>query len=678
MSPGTTSLRLLHRRLAAAMGLAALAAFISGAGLETPAPLLAAGALILALFWAPGPRLQRVLDPLWRILALVLAARAVTRIVTSPDDVVLPMVDLLLVLLVSENLKESGAAGDTRVYSLSFALLVAACAYRPGFVFALSFVAYTALAVVTLTVGHLIRKLTEHQMREVRLDRVFLLRVAGLSSVMLALSALVFAAFPRVSRGWALRGTQPEATVVGFADRVSLAEHGGRIYPNPQVVLRVEFPEGLQTNPRALYWRGRSYDVFDGVAWDRSPSLPRRAPSAMYYATHWSGRRMQQRIYAVPLDVPVLFGVHPVLDIRPHAGIRAMQDNVGDLWYFGSATPTYDVVSAIDRPSAAALRAAPEGDLPLERHYLQLPALPRRIRLLADSLTAEAPTRYDKVIALQRWLQSEFRYTVELPATAREATLDNFLFRRRAGHCEYFSTALAVLLREVGVPTRNVNGFLGGTWNDFGQFLTVTQNEAHSWVEVYFPDYGWVPFDGTPAATTDVARERNLRFGRWHNVVDGLEHRWNKWVLEYDLDTQVNLFHRVTQPFARRDPQGGVRWNPALTRVLKYLLIGGVLLLVFGTIFKRVHFDDVAAESRIYVRLRRQYARAGYDIGANDAPMVFLDKLRKAGAPGSEHAQRAVELYLRARFGGEDIGESGQRELLEAATAAGRALRSAA
>src|SRR5688500_9718474 len=140
MSGPSAPLRLLHRRLAAAMGLAALAAFVSGAGIETPTPIIAAGALGLALFWAPGPRLPRVLDPLWRVLALLLAARALFLVVTSPEDVVLPMVDLLLVLLLSETLKESGAAGDTRVYSLSFALLVASSAYRPGVVFALSFV----------------------------------------------------------------------------------------------------------------------------------------------------------------------------------------------------------------------------------------------------------------------------------------------------------------------------------------------------------------------------------------------------------------------------------------------------------------------------------------------------------------------------------------------------------
>jgi len=208
--------------------------------------------------------------------------------------------------------------------------------------------------------------------------------------------------------------------------------------------------------------------------------------------------------------------------------------------------------------------------------------------------------------------------------------------------------------------------------------LTVTQNEAHSWVEVYFPEYGWVPFDATPAATTDVARQQGRGLTRWRVWTDGLEHRWNKWVLEYNLESQVNLFRQVTQPFARRDAEGGVRWNPAFTRALKYLVIAAALVLLIVGLVRKVEFDDVAPESRVYLRLRKLYQRAGYQIALHEPPMRFVETLQAANAPGAAAAQRAVELYLRARFGGEDIGEEGKRQLHEAADAARRALRTAA
>jgi transglutaminase-like putative cysteine protease len=669
-------LRLLHRRLAAGMGLAATAAFMAGAGLESLMPLFTAAVLVIALFWAPPAHSQKRLDYLWRVIALGLAARAIYHIVVSPDDIVLPMVDLLLLLLASETWRESGAAGDTRVYSLSFALLIASSAYRPGIVFAVSFIVYTGLAVVTLMVGHLIRKLARHHARDVRLERGFLWRVAAMSGVMLALSALVFAAFPRVSRGWMTRTSPQSTSMIGFSDRVSIGEHGSRITPNPEVVLRVEFPDGAPANLRSLYWRGRSYDYFDGVAWGRSAQVPRTLATTGFYSARWPGDRVTQRIFATPLDVPVIFGLHPVLFVHPHSRMRPMSDNTGDLWYYGGGTPSYTVISAEQEPTPADLRAAYGENVRGESYYTQLPPLAARVRALADSLTSTATTRYDSVQAVQQWLRTQFRYTLELPSSAREATLENFLFRRRAGHCEYFSTALAVLLRSVGIPTRNVNGFLGGTWNEFGQFLTVSQNEAHSWVEVWFPRYGWVTFDATPAASTDVAQQFQSWMGPLRTIFDGMEHRWNKWILEYNLETQVTLFQRATAPFVQRAESGQMKSSP---QVWQWLKTGFLLLLVALAIrillAARGLSTQTRGEARSYLRLRRAYERAGYPIRRHDAPLAFLQRLRVAHAPGLVNAERVVDVYLRARFGGGETSAADQRDVSMNLQAALRQLR---
>jgi protein-glutamine gamma-glutamyltransferase len=671
-----TPLRLLHRRLAAGMGLAAIAAFIAGAGLEAPMSFVAAAILIVALFWAPPAHVQRTLDIGWRVIALMLAGRAIHHILTSPEDIVLPMVDLLLLLLASETWRESGAAGDTRVYSLSFALLIASSAYRPGIVFAIAFVSYTGLAVVTLMVGHLIRKLTKHSARDIRLERRFLWRVASMSGVMLALSALVFAAFPRVSRGWMTRTAIQASSVVGFSDRVSIGEHGSRISSNPEVVLRVEFPDGAPSNTRDLYWRGRSYDYFDGVAWGRSPLVPRTLASTGFYSARWPGERIAQRIFATPLDVPVIFGLHPVLFVQSHTRMRPMSDNAGDLWYYGGGSPSYTTISAVRAPNAEALRTAYGENVRGEQYYLQLPDLPQRIHALADSLTRGQPTRYDSVMAVQQWLRANFSYTLNLPATPREATLDNFLFRRRAGHCEYFSTALAVLLRSVGIPTRNVNGFLGGTWNEFGRFLTVSQNQAHSWVEVWFPRYGWVTFDATPAATTDVAQQMASWLGPLRSVFDGVEHRWNKWVLEYNLETQVSLFQKAAAPFIQPDAESPQASNPPFMRIFKTIvLLLGIALALRIVMLSRRGGPRVRAEARAYLRLRRAYERAGYGIRAHDAPLAFAATLKAARAPGLSNVEKVVEIYLRARFGASEISAEDRDELTTNVRNALRALR---
>jgi len=661
----------LHRRLLTVMGLAALAAFTAGAGFETPTLAVAAAMLLLAFVWEPSPALHAKLEVPWRIAAIVLSARALWFVFNVPQDVVLPMVDVLLVLVASEALRPARTTGETRLYSLSFALLVAATAYRPGVVFGVAFVVYTVCGTVALLVGHLVRQADTYNTGEARLRRGFLPRVASLSIIMLFMSGLLFVAFPRVTRSWVTRGAPPTASVVGFSDRVSLEAHGGRIYPNPQVVLRVEFPNGPPANPEALYWRGRSYDEFDGVAWSRGRAAAWPSEPISYAA--WPQARVLQRVYATPLDVPVVFGLHPVLDVRPVSRMRTMQDRVGDIFYDAVGTPSYDVTSVGRLPADSALRAADPRISRQDAPYLQLPEITSRMRVLADSLTANALTRLDKARSIEAYLRT-FRYTLELPATAREASLDVFLFERRAGHCEYFSTAMVVLLRSAGVPARNVNGFLGGEWNEFGRYLSVTQNNAHSWVEVFFPGFGWVPFDPTPAAANQVAAAQAPWFSPFRSLFDGFEHRWSKWVLEYNLDSQLNLFRRAAEGMTptRNPSENGEPRPPAWLSILIAAAIAWILarLLMYQT-----RSGTLSPESRIYVALRRAYRRAGLET-ETDPPLTFVRRLEAADAPGTADARTVVSLYLETRFGARPISTEERKQMRRAADAAARAVRS--
>ena len=98
------------------------------------------------------------------------------------------------------------------------------------------------------------------------------------------------------------------------------------------------------------------------------------------------------------------------------------------------------------------------------------------------------------------YLRRNFRYTLKLTGTPGRDPLAHFLFETRAGHCEYFASAMAVMLRAIGIPSREVNGFLPGEYNDLGGDYIVRASDAHSWVEAYFPGSGWITFDPTPPA----------------------------------------------------------------------------------------------------------------------------------------------------------------------------------
>ena len=308
-------LRRVHRRLSVLMGLAGLVAFAGGAGFEPLSAALAGVALIVALFWQPEAALSERLERVWLPLAAVLAARALLHVFVIGDDVVIPVIDLLLLLLAAEALRSLDAPNDTRLYALSFALLLAATAYRPGVLFLAAFVVYVCLSTVALMVGHLARKARAHGVQDVPLARSLIGTTLVLSLATLAVAAVVFVTFPRVSRGWAGRGDDVVTSVVGFSDQVSIGEFGSQIYANPQIVLRVEFPGGRPPDYAGLHWRGRSYDRFDGVRWSRSRGLPPSTAPTQWYRERWSGAVLEQRIYGAPLNARVLFAKHPVLGI---------------------------------------------------------------------------------------------------------------------------------------------------------------------------------------------------------------------------------------------------------------------------------------------------------------------------------------------------------------------------
>lgn len=665
----------LHRRLTVLMGMASLAAFAGGAGFEPLSAGLAGAALVIALFWQASESLSVTMERIWMPLAALLVLRALWHVFFVRGDVVIPVVDLLLLLMAAESLRSLEAPNDARLYALSFALLLASTAYRPGILFGIAFVAYLGLATVALMVGHLIRAARHHHEAEPTVGRGFLTATAALSGVTLTMSVVVFVTFPRVSRGWAGRGEAPMTSIAGFSDEVALGTHGSRIYPNPRIVLRVEFPDGAPDDMAALHWRGRSYDHFDGLRWSRSDRLPPSTAPPSWYRERWPGARRRQEIYATPLDVKVLFALHPVVDIDADSRIQPIFDNAGDFVYWGSASPVYTASSVAGTPSADELRQATSGFTPARPFYTQLPPLDPRIPELADSLVGGLDNAYDKAAALEDWFHREFSYTLELPATASGATLESFLFRRRAGHCEYFSTAMVVLLRLQGVPAREVNGFLGGQWNEFGQYLAVTQNEAHSWVEAWFPGYGWVPFDPTPpGAGTGEASRSSFWFGRF--LMDGLQHRWSKWVLDYSLTSQGDLLAGLSELFGRDDAsvtgsadagsEGLGGWGVA------GLALAGILGLAWLAYRLRTRRTP---QARLYLKLRKLYRKKGLPDAESLPPLAFLERAREDRLPGVDAARRVVELYLGARFGREEVEASRLEEMSRALGGARRALR---
>lgn len=274
--------------------------------------------------------------------------------------------------------------------------------------------------------------------------------------------------------------------------------------PNVEVfTVRVEDPESDM--PTGSHWRLTALDTFDGTIWRSSyqtdeaeGELPRSVESAA------DARSMRQTITVQALAAIWLPAAYePVAIDTAGAGINydaRSSTIIVDRGVDTSDGLMYAVESAVPRWTAEQLRQAPD-EIPDEiaDRYLQLPDdFSDRIREEAMRLTADAPTTYDKAIAMMRYLRS-FEYTQEPQGGHTVDALEQFLFENQRGYCEQFAGAFAAMARSIDIPARVAVGFTKGIQDPNEPTLfRVTGKHAHAWVEVYFEGYGWVTFDPTP------------------------------------------------------------------------------------------------------------------------------------------------------------------------------------
>jgi transglutaminase-like putative cysteine protease len=217
-----------------------------------------------------------------------------------------------------------------------------------------------------------------------------------------------------------------------------------------------------------------------------------------------SGLKMARPIHYRVLMEPIgtnLFFVAPKPRFLAGA-YRVLGTDRGGAVYNLDASHTvslYDVDSDLAEPKPQDLEnvTAPNPAEMLE--YLRLPPnLDARIPELARQIAGTSTNSYDRATAIERYLMTKFGYTLELPRVAPKDPLAEFLFVRKRGHCEYFASSMAIMLRTLNIPSRVVNGFRTTEFNDVTGNYVVRASSAHSWVEAYFPGYDWVSFDPTP------------------------------------------------------------------------------------------------------------------------------------------------------------------------------------
>jgi transglutaminase-like putative cysteine protease len=553
--------------------------------------------------------------------------------------------------------------------------------------------------------------------QERRLARALILAALSVALGAIVLGGALFFFFPRFSAGYLGRTSMQPSLMTGFTDDIELGQIG-EIKKNPAVVMRVK--TGKLVPYAQLRWRGIALSTFDGKRW----STPNHRPAAIApNSTGWiyvadpeqnqkgPALELHYEVLVQPMATDAVFAPANAISIlggfsgeNPTAGFNArrtylFRDFTGSLFnpFRNYAPVRYYGYSRLPALNAVKLRAAAtEYPEEIRSVYLQLPVLDSRIPELARGVAAKARTPYDKAVAIETFLKSRFTYTLELTGKPGDDPLPHFLFETHAGHCEYFASAMTIMLRTLSIPSREVNGFLPGEFNDLAGDYIVRASDAHSWVEVYFPATGWVTFDPTPAAT-----ENSGFLSRLGQYVDWMELTWNEWVINYDFAHQVQMaqiLQRSTRSwtesargwFAKKetggkqwlrswlDRRGGITFAlPVAIALLLVLLKYDVLRVAIRRVrlYLQLHGPEGSGAnpqlaSRLYGELLRVLERRGFARRDSQTPLEF------AGAMGEPNLAGAVReftvIYTQARFGGAVCNTLRLRGLLEQIRAARR------
>jgi len=323
-------------------------------------------------------------------------------------------------------------------------------------------------------------------------------------------------------QGATLRPNEGDSSVMRASDSLDMTS---RPELTDQVVFTVD-------TDRATFWRGQTFDVWDGRRWTRSDPryLPLAGPDTPQIGDDDLGARgsdvVEQRFKMVAPFSDVLYGVATPVEVQTDRPVRQRADGTLFSAPLGRGA-AYSVTSRRIPLTAERLRSL-DGEIPasVREQYAQPPVTTDRVREAATRVTEGTTNQYDAILAIQDWMGSRVEYSLDAPLAPKGVdVVDHFLFDAEQGWCEQIASSLVVLARANGIPARLVTGYVPGDHDPVSGLFTVRQRDAHAWAEVWFPEVGWVPFDPTadvPLAGDDQSQPTVAEWLRDHLVVIGL------------------------------------------------------------------------------------------------------------------------------------------------------------
>lgn len=528
----------------------------------------------------------------WILTAFSIAIIAFFVSILDMNDFVTQMMEALLILLGIKFLEQKQVRDYMQIYAISLFLLSGLGLLTPSLIF----VVYILLYILLLSIAFIFLtyyaqgpdlEITQQTAKNM------VLKCLWIPILAIPLSVVMFAILPRSQYPLLDFLNRPDKAKSGFTDNVRLGEVSD-IQEDTSIIFRATMEKIDEID---LYWRGITLDYFDGISWKGTAKKPYLESAS--HRPRINGKNVKQTIYLEPYHNSYYFGLDKPLFVA--------QRRVQKLTDFTFTAPV-DIGRKIRYEVTSIISDTIYEEQIDENRYLQIP---ERISQEILSLTKSLAVKQEKgktVENLFRYLNSgRYQYSLRgLPVTKNP--LDNFLFTSKYGNCEYFASALSVMLRVAEIPSRMVGGYRGGYYNEVGKYYLVPQKNAHVWVEAFIPQRGWIRLDPTPVSgdTFALPREGNL-FLRMSIFFDTINYYWNTVVINYNLEKQMLIARAVMKEL--KEPS--LRLSIQKRQFLIPLIIISIAVFAVFTI-KALLMNRKTEEMKIFSRFLRSMEQAGY------------------------------------------------------------------
>ena len=549
------------------------------------------GVLLLSLFYDLRDNSYLLGRGLNNLVSILIAVYLIAELTLFGAELFNVCIHFILVIQIVKFLGKKELKDYKQIILISFFQVLAGAATTTQISFGALLLLFIFFSIAVVVLFNIINEFTESK-GKVRVSKIkyveFFSSVGAIWVVILLISIMIFLTMPRFKGNYISASfIKKELIRTGFNDQVELGKVG-EIKLDSSPVMRVKFLNiDKKDLPKILYWRGVALDYFDGKSWSQSEEVKvskfrKQFSGLIVVDTENKINPAKQEIITQPLDTDVVFAADRPVAFKdiPYNRIWSVNDSYYHDGLFSKNTK-YLAYSDIYEPDVNLLING-KYTVPEEIMYLYGRKLnsSEKISELADELYNPELSVYENAENIRIFLIDNLNYTRVLDQSTSKPPLEQFLFENKEGHCEYFASSMVILLREMGIPSRLVTGFMGGQYNDLGNYFLIRESDAHAWVEVYFPTHGWVIFDPTPADSTQLYSINMLL-----TSFEYLRYRWNKYIIDFDQKDQDNLLGSLRNSADRYKYIASGKFN--LNRIKLSELVFASVILIVGLIYVR-------------------------------------------------------------------------------------------